>query len=51
MLYNFYFCVLDFVSNDISEEHDNPTGSKVPWYLLEGEWGLFIYVVDGLTAV
>lgn len=51
MLYNFDCGVLDFVSNDISEEHDNPIGSKVPQYLLEGERGLFMYVVDGLTAV
>jgi len=42
MLYNVDCCVLDFISSDISEEHDTPIVSKVPRYLLGGGWDLFM---------
>jgi len=40
MLYNVDCSVLDFISSDISEEHDTAMGSKVPQYLLGGGWDL-----------
>jgi len=42
MLYNVDCSVLDFISSDISEEHDTPIGSKMPQYLSGRGLDLFI---------